>query len=100
MDRIGLGQLSASAIFKIGFVCLFAILMPFFILCGLLAMGGSDTVSVNGRNVHGVAGLGAAIAMGFIFPALLAGAMTLGGLIARLFGRLLPSLRLRGAARD
>jgi hypothetical protein len=37
--------------------------------------------------------------MGFIFPALLAGAMTLGGLIARLFGGLLPSLRLRGDAR-
>ena len=100
MDRIRLNQLSAGAIFKIGFFCLFAILMPIFILCGVLAMGGSDTVSVNGRYVHGIGALIAAIVMGFVFPAVLAGLMTLGGLLARLFGGMLPSLRLRGGARD
>ena len=100
MDRIRLDQLSASAIFKIGFFCLLGILLPFFILCGVLAMGGSNTVMVNGRYVHGVGGLVASIVLGFLIPAVLAGLMTLGGLVARLFGRMLPGVRLRGGARD
>jgi hypothetical protein len=57
-------------------------------------------VSVNGRFVHGTSGLFAAIVMGVLFPAVLAGLMTLGGLVARLFGGLLPNLRLRAVARD
>lgn len=100
MERIQLNQLSAGAIFKIGYFCLLGVLLPFFILCGLLALAGSDTVSVNGRYLHGVGGLVAAIVMGFVFPAVAAGLMTLGGLVARLFGRALPGLRLRPAARN
>lgn len=100
MDRIRLNQLSAAAIFKIGFFCLLAVLLPFMILCGLLAMGGSNTVMVNGRYVHGVGGLIASLVLGVVMPAVLAGLMTLGGLIARLFGGMLPGLRLRGGARD
>jgi|GEM_PF-3400822 len=100
MERIRLSQLSAGSIFKIGFFCLLGILLPLCLIFGLLALGGSNTVSVNGRFVHGPAGLVAAIVMGFLFPAVLAGLMTLGGLIARLFGGLLPSLRLRGVSHD
>ena len=99
MDKIQLSELSAGSIFKIGFFCLLGILLPFFVLCGLLALSGSNTVTVNGRYVHGVGGLVAAIAMGFLFPAFLAGLMTLGGLVARLFGGRLPDLTLRGGAR-
>ena len=100
MERIRLGQLSAGSIFKIGFFCLLGILLPLFVVAGLLALGGSDTVSVNGRYVHGASGLFAAIAMGFLFPAFLACLMTIGGLVARLFGNRLPGLTLRGGARD
>jgi len=100
VERIQLSQLSAGSIFKIGFFCLLGILLPLFILAGLLALGGSDTVTVNGRYVHGPGGLLAAIVMGVLFPTLLAGLMTLGGLVARLFGSKLPGLTLRGGARD
>jgi hypothetical protein len=100
MERIELSQLSAGSIFKIGFFCLLGILLPLCVLFGLLALGGANTVSVNGRFVHGAGGLFAAIVMGFLFPAVLAGLMTLGGLVARLFGRMLPGLRLRGISRD
>ena len=100
MDRIGLAQLSAGSVFKIGYVCLLAIVLPFATLCGVLAIGGADTISVNGRYVHGPGALVAAIVIAFIFPALTAGLMALGSLIARLFGGMLPSLRLRGGARD
>ena len=99
MDRIAITQLTAGSVFKVGYFCLLGILLPFFILCGLLAMGGSDVVQVNGRYVHGIEGLIAAIVMAFIFPAIIAGFMTLGALVMRLFARLLPGLSLRGGSK-
>ena len=96
MDRIAISQLTAGSVFKVGYFCLLGIFLPFFILCGLLAMAGSDVVSVNGRYVHGVEGLVAAVVMAFIFPAIFAGFMVLGALVMRLFARLLPGLSLRG----
>ena len=96
MDRLRIGQLTAGSLFKIGYFCLLGICLPFGILTGLMAMGGTDAVQINGRYVHGVEGLIAGIAIGVIFPAIAAGFMVLGGLVMRMFSKILPGLTLRG----
>jgi len=98
MESFRFDRLTAGTIFKIGFFALLGFFLPLFALAGVFAMLGSDVVQVNGRYVHGVSGLVAAIVMAFLFPVILAGAMTLGGLLARLFSGMLPALTLRGGA--
>lgn len=95
MDRIEFGQLTAGSLFKIGYFSLLGFVLPFAVVCGLLAMGGADTVQFNGRYIHGTGALPAAIGLGIVLPAIFAGLLTLGGLIMRIFKRLLPGLALR-----
>lgn len=96
MERIELNRLTAGSVFKVGYFSVLGFALPLAVLAGLLAMGGADTVSFNGRYVHGVGGLVAGIALGLILPAILAAFMVLGSLVVRLLRSRGPRLDLRG----
>lgn len=100
MDRIAFSQLTGGSLFKIGYVSLAAVALPLFTLLGLAAMGGADTVSVNGVYQHGPGALIAAWVMAAIFPAIPAAAMSLGGWLVARFGRGWPSLAIKPPAQD
>ena len=95
MERIAFSRLTAGSLFKIGYLALFGFMLPLFLLFGILALMGMDTVTVNGRYVHGVGGLVAAVVMAFLFPAFLAAFMALGGMLVRMLWGPGPSLELR-----
>ena len=90
MDRIEFRRLKAGSIFKIGYLALLGFVMPLCILFGLLALAGADTVSLNGRYVHGIGGLIAGVGLGLVLPAILAAFMVVGSLVVRAVGRLVP----------
>jgi hypothetical protein len=98
MDRIALSQLTAGSLFKAGYLSFLAVALPLFTLAGIAAMTGADTVQLNGVYQHGVGGLVAAVIMAFLFSAIPAAAMTLGGWILGRFGGRGPSLALRGGS--
>jgi hypothetical protein len=90
MDRIEFRRLRAGSVFRIGYLALLGFVLPLGILFGLLALGGADTVSFNGRYVHGIGGLVGGIVLGLALPAIFAGFMVVGSLVVRALGRLVP----------
>ncbi|HYE28054.1 MAG TPA: hypothetical protein VEA61_07455 [Allosphingosinicella sp.] len=90
MERIEFRRLKSGSIFRIGYLALLGFVMPLCLLFGLLALAGADTVTLNGRYVHGFGGLAAALALGLGLPAILAGFMVVGSLVVRAVGRLAP----------
>lgn len=94
-DRIEFRRLKARSIFKIGYLALLGFVLPLSVLFGLLALAGADTVSLNGRYVHGIGGLLAGIGLGLVLPAILAAFMVVGSLVVRTAGRLVPKRRAR-----
>lgn len=100
MDTFSFDRMTAGGFFKVAFFGLLGIMLPFGLVCGVLALLGSNTVTINGSHVHGIGGLIGGITIGVAIPVVFAGLATLGGLIARIFSRMLPVIRLRRGAQD
>lgn len=62
-------------------------LAPFFLIMGIAAIFGANTVTANGQYAHGVGGLVVAIILNVVFAALLAGLQKFGFLILDLIRR-------------
>ena len=60
------------------FVSLALGMAPFFLLMGILAVFGANTVTSGGQNVHGIGALVVCAVLGLIFPAVFAGVQKLG----------------------
>ena len=71
-------------------------LAPLFLLMGVAAILGANTVQANGQNVYGITGLIVAIILNVVFAAILAGLQKLGYLILGLF----PGKRRRAGLED
>jgi hypothetical protein len=63
------------------FVSLALGMAPFFLLVGIAAVFGANTVTSGGQNVHGVGALVVCIVLGLVFPAIFAGVQKLGYLM-------------------
>lgn len=60
------------------FVSLALGMAPFFLLMGILAVFGANTVTSGGQNVHGPGALVVCVVLGVVFPAIFAGVQKLG----------------------
>ena len=69
------------------FVSLALGMAPFFLLMGVLAVFGANTVTSGGQNVHGVGALVVCVVLGLVFPAIFAGVQKLGYLFLGLLRR-------------
>ena len=69
------------------FVSLALGMAPFFLLVGIAAVFGANTVTSGGQNVHGIGALVIALVLGLIFPAIFAGVQKLGYLFLGLLRR-------------
>ncbi|MCH8683824.1 hypothetical protein [Pedomonas mirosovicensis] len=69
------------------FVTLALGMSPFFLLMGISALFGANTVTSGGQTVHGIGGLLLALVLNVIFAVIFAGAQKLGYVILRLFRR-------------
>lgn len=72
------------------FVTLALGMSPFFLLIGVSALFGANTVTSGGQNVHGIGGLLLALVLNVIFAAIFAGAQKLGYVILGLVRRKRP----------
>jgi tryptophan-rich sensory protein len=62
-------------------------LAPIFLILGIAAIFGANTVTANGHNVYGLTGLIVAMILNVVFAAIFAGLQKLGYLIIGLIGR-------------
>jgi hypothetical protein len=60
------------------FVSLALGMAPFFLLMGILAVFGANTVTSGGQNVHGIGALVVCVVLALVFPAIFAGVQKLG----------------------
>jgi len=60
------------------FVSLALGMAPFFLLIGISAIFGANTVTSGGQNVHGIGALVVCVVLGMVFPAIFAGVQKLG----------------------
>lgn len=72
------------------FVSLALGLAPFFLLLGVSALFGANTVTSGGQNVHGIGALFVAIIVNVVFAALFAGIQKLGYVILGVARRMRP----------
>lgn len=72
------------------FVSLALGMSPFFLLMGIAAMFGANTVTSGGQNVHGIGALLISAVLGAVFPAIFAGVQKLGYIFLRLLRRIQP----------
>ena len=69
------------------FVSLALGMAPFFLLLGIAAVFGANTVTSGGQNVHGIGALVVCAVLGLIFPAVFAGVQKLGYIFWELLRR-------------
>lgn len=74
------------------FVSLALGMAPFFLLLGIAAVFGADTVTSGGHNVHGIGALVVCSVLGLVFPAIFAGVQKLGYIFLRLLRRKQPEV--------
>lgn len=85
MQELKFRDLSIGALWRIGFICNFALWVPVWLVVGVIALFGGRTVTFQDEVVTGVAGLSMAMVP---IVALVPGAtvlMVVGGLLSRLF---------------
>jgi hypothetical protein len=68
MEKLEIRRLSFFSVFKILFIGLLLPLFVFGLVCGLAAMGGANTVSINGQPIYGIQGLLGGLAIGVFLP--------------------------------
>jgi uncharacterized membrane protein len=69
-------------------------LAPFFLIVGLFALFGANTVTSGGQNIHGIGGLLVAIILNVVFAAVFAGLQKLGYVILALIQRARPQTQV------
>ena len=72
MERLEIKRLSFGTLFKLLFIGMLIPLFLFGFLCGIAALFGANTVTINDVNVYGIQGLLAGMAIGLLLPAVFA----------------------------
>ena len=65
--KIRIRRIKAGSLFRLLTAAVFSVCVPWFLLLGILALFGLQTIYLNGHAVYGIEGLIAAIIMALIF---------------------------------
>ena len=72
MEKLEIKRLSFGSLFKILFIGMLLPIFLFGLACGIAALFGANTVTINNVNVYGIQGLLAGMVIGLILPAIFA----------------------------
>jgi hypothetical protein len=65
--RIRIRRIKAGSLFRLLTAAAYSVCVPWFVLLGILALFGLQTIYLNGRPIYGIEGLIAAFVMALIF---------------------------------
>lgn len=89
--KIRIRRIKAGSLFKLVFIASGTVLMPMFVIFGIMALFGAETVTISNEPVTGIMGLIAALIMAPIFTLIFTIFLWIGAYLGiRLFGYFKP----------